>query len=183
MIITWFADRRTEALGIVAQDFAEALSAACPADSVSLYLDRSVSPSSLPPTRAQARALPASLRRLLSSLKPSQHAVLALVAPLSAEVITAFDMSTRVFVLADQGVKSLRTAQRTFKVCRDLGYPRSRLLAVLSTEPVERDPVDADGVVAALKREVVFGLPLRDADPVAWETAMGHLATHGVRQT
>ena len=186
MIVSWFADRRTQELGVVARDFATALAGKCPADSVSLYVDRAVPPppSAESPTASRlARALPANLRRLLSALKPSEHAVLALVAPLSTEVITAFDLSTCVFVLADHGVKSLRTAQRTFKVCRELGYPRSRLQAVLSTEPVVRDPVDAEGVAAALKREAVFGLPSRAADPAAWQAAMDHFVTNLVRRT
>ncbi|MCC6317034.1 MAG: hypothetical protein IT361_05010 [Gemmatimonadaceae bacterium] len=175
MIISLFADRRTPDVAAVAHDLARALAATWPGQSMSLFVDGVA-------TRAArgirftlpAQPLPASVSRALAALRPTEHAVLAFVGSVTEPVITAFDLSQRILVLTDASVASLRAAQRTIKLCKDIGYTRGRVLAVVLLEDAE--PVDVDAVRAALRRESFSVVPGRQAPAESRRAAIAELA-------
>jgi hypothetical protein len=180
VIVSLFADRRTPDVAVVAHDLAVALGAQ--AAPVALYIDPVA-------TRAakglrfaiEPQPLPTSVHATLGQLRPTEHALLAFVGSVTEPVITAFDLSTRILVLTDSTVKSLRAAQRTFKLCRDIGYKPGRVLAVVILE--DQELVDVDAVRAALKREAFSVVPGLKAPADSRRAAIAELADRIVRAT
>ena len=182
MIVSLFADRRTPDVAAVAHDLAVAIRAQSTTQPVALYVDPVA-------TRAakglrfsiEPQPLPTAVHAALGQLRPTEHALLAFVGSVTEPVITAFDLSTRILVLTDSTVKSLRAAQRTFKLCRDIGYTPGRVLAVVLHE--DAGLVDVDAVRAALKREAFSVVPGRNAPADARRAALAELADRILRAT
>jgi hypothetical protein len=184
MIVSLFADRRTPDVALVAHDLAVALRAHFATQPLALYID-SVA------TRAarglgftiEPQPLPASVLLALGHERPNEHAVLAFVGSITEDVITAFDLSTRILVLTDSSVTSLRAAQRTFKLCREIGYPPGRVLAVVLLDDGRAGDVDIEAVRAALKRDAFSLMPGGKAPAGARRDAIAELADRIVRGT
>ena len=181
MIVSLFADRRTPDVAVIAHDLAVALGAQS-ATRPALYID-TVATRGAKGLRfsIEPQPLPASVQATLAQLGPTEHAVLAFVGSVTEPVITAFDLSTRILVLTDSTVKSLRAAQRTFKLCRDIGYTPGRVLAVVLLE--DAGLLDVDAVRAALKREAFSVVPGTNAPADARRAAIAELADRIRRAT
>lgn len=164
MVLTLYADRRTPNVVGVAHHLAEALRRSGRTRVVELYLDDALA--RLPEARAlsaQPRLLPGNVRALLPRFAGDDIAVIAMRSPVREQVITAFDLSTRIVVVADPSVPSLRATQRVLRLCADVGYPLQKTDVVI-TKPEKPGDTDCEAVRAALRRDVSCVLPVLPAD-------------------
>lgn len=181
MIVSLFADRRTSDVAVVAHDLAVALSAHHQGQSVSLFVDRIAERASRGHAFViQPQPLPVSVAGALGGLRPVEHAVLAFVGSVTELVITAFDLSARILVVTDTTVPSLRSAQRAFRLCRDVGYRGHRVMAVLVVDESPL-PADLDAVRAALRGEEFCPVPRGTASPETRRAAFANLAARVAR--
>ncbi len=154
MVLTLYADRRTPTVVAVAHHLTEALSHTNQTGVVELYFDDALS--RLPEARALSpapRLLPDNVRALLPRFAGDEIAVVVLRSPVREQVITAFDLSARILVVADTSVPSLRAAQRVLRLCADIGYPVHKTEVVISRVDKPGD-ADCESVRSALRRDV-----------------------------
>lgn len=176
MIVSLVADRRTAGVAEVAHDLAVGLRDRLRVPSMALYVDLiAIRAWSATGTDLVPQPLPGTMRAALTALRPEQHAVLAFVGTLTEPVLTAFDLSSKVLVLTDDGVASLRAAQRMCRLLHDVGLPRHRLCAIVLADDPDRSEV-LEAARAALREHSFVVIPRGQLDPAARRTACAALA-------
>lgn len=163
MVLTLYADRRTPNVVGVAHHLTQALRHIRPGV-VELFLDDALA--RLPEARGlstQPRLLPANVRALIPRFAGDDTAVVVLRSPVREQVITAFDLSSRIVLVADPSVPSLRAAQRVLRLCADVGYPVQKVDVVV-TKPEKPGDTECEQVRTALRRDVACLVPVLPAD-------------------
>jgi Flp pilus assembly CpaE family ATPase len=144
MVITVYADRRSNEVGDIAERLTDAIAACVGRDGVIL----------LDPRRLAAPDASARLRDMAGRYAAT---VVALSGAPNEQVLAAFDASDRVLLVTHPSVPSIRGTQRTLKLCASLGYGAEKLGVVLHDfgDDAPLGPADA---VLALKRDIYWTL-------------------------
>jgi hypothetical protein len=179
MVITLYGDRRSNDMPDIAGGLARALArldaqwtvvvvgAAAPRDWEDDLRGR---------VAFREASLPADVGAYLLDLAP-KHAVtvVALEGAPNEQVLAALDASSRVVLVSDPSVASLRATQRALKLCTSLGYG-SEKVAVLLHGFADDAPLAPAEAAAVLKREIVGTIPGPAVDPAVRALAFGQLA-------
>lgn len=179
MVITLYADRRSPDLSDIAGGLARALAAQEVGWAVAVVGAGSGSDAVRDGERARVTyrdTPPRDVGARLHELAPRfDVTVVAIEGAPDEQTLAVLDASTRVLLVSDPSVASLRATQRALKRCASLGYG-SEKVAVLLHGFADDAPFAPAEAAAVLKREVVGMIPGPAADPAARALAFGQLA-------
>jgi Flp pilus assembly CpaE family ATPase len=162
MLITVYADRRSNEVADIAGRLADALANLPAGGDVALVTSANME-----------NAAPGRVAQLPMSDTSSAHevgvllrgisqqytnAVVAISGTPDGRVLTAFDESDRLLIVSDPSVASIRGTQRTLRLCQSLGYGADKTAVVLH-DFREDSPLAPADAANALKREIFYTLP------------------------
>jgi hypothetical protein len=174
MIITVYADRRTQDVLSFGEALAEAFADATPDNRVLLYIDPLANKPARREHRVTPQRLPANPGIAMSPLRePGPVAIVAIWGPVTNTVVTLFDLAHRIVLLTDASVQSLRATQRTLKLCDGLGY-RSNKIVIAGLD--DGDGAADDTIASVLKQTAIEALPTEARAHPAARQAFSRLA-------
>jgi len=181
MVITLYADRRSHDLSDIAGGLARALASQDAAWTVGV-VGAAASREGEDWDGGGGRVafveatLPPNVGTYLLDVAPRYAmTVVALEGAPNEQTLAALDASSRVLLVSDPSVASLRATQRALKLCKSLGYG-SEKVAVLLHGFADDAPLAPAEAAAVLKREIVGMIPGPAADPAARALAFRQLA-------